>query len=105
MKEATMSDTQDTQTEQHVGLTKPDAFEQTTSDESVTGKHLFADGGHGQEKEAVTLSPHAGASSDAPANSGIPSAERQHSVNQITQPQEGTSLPDHTLPTHQNLEP
>ena len=64
--------------EDQVGLTEANAFEQTTSGESVTGKHLYADGGDGaDEKEATTLSHSAGASSEAPATSGIPSAEKQ----------------------------
>ncbi len=64
--------------EDQVGLTDPAAFEQTTSGESVTGKHLYADGGDGtDEKEVTTRSHSAGASSDAPASSGIPSAEKQ----------------------------
>jgi hypothetical protein len=68
------------QIEEHIGLTQPDAFEETTTGESVTGKRIFADGGHGLEKEANLRSHWAGASSEAPAGSGIPSAEKQRHV-------------------------
>ena len=73
------------QIEEHIGLTQPDAFEETTTGESVTGKHIFADGGDGKEKEANLRSHQAGASSEAPAGSGIPSAEKQQSVHLETQ--------------------
>ena len=64
--------------EDQVGLTEANAFEQKTSGVSVTGKHLYVDGGDGaDEKEVTSLSHSAGASSEAPANSGIPSAETQ----------------------------
>lgn len=64
--------------EEQVGLTDPEAFEQTTSGTSVTGKHLYADGGDGADEKEVTIRSHsAGASSEAPASSGIPSAETQ----------------------------
>ncbi len=93
--------------EDHVGVTQPDAFEQTTSGESVTGKHLLADGGDGKEKEATTRSHHAGASSEASANSGIPSAEKQHGVKgeAFDQQTDHTPMPDRVLPRTQNLEP
>lgn len=93
--------------EEHIGLTQPDAFEQTTDGESVTSKHIFADGGDGKEKEAVLHDHRAGASSDAPAGSGIPSAEKQHGVRgEAFDPQtEETPMADHVLPHKQNLEP
>ena len=93
--------------EDHIGVTQPDAFEQTTSGESVTGKHLLADGGDGKEKEANLRSHHAGASSEAPANSGIPSAEKQHGVKgeAFDKQTDHTPMPDHVLPRTQNLEP
>jgi len=68
----------DDQIEDHVALTQPEGFEQITTGESVTTKHLFADGGDGKEKEATLRSHHAGASSEAPASSGIPSAKKQN---------------------------
>lgn len=64
--------------EDQVGLTEANAFEQKTSGVSVTGKHLYVDGGDGaDEKEVTRLSHSTGASSEAPASSGIPSAETQ----------------------------
>ncbi len=66
--------------EDQIGLTQPDAFEETTTGESVTTMRVFADGGDGKEKEVNLRSHHAGASSDAPASSGIPSAEKQHGL-------------------------
>ncbi len=93
-------------TEQHIGLTDPDAFEQTTDGETVTGKHLFADGGDGQEKEATIRSDHAGASSDAPASSGIPSAVKQHKVqNESMTDADETPMGGRVQPVKQNLEP
>ena len=64
--------------EEHIGLTQSDAFEQVRPADTETTKRLFADGGDGKEKEATLRSHHAGASSEAPASSGIPSAEKQH---------------------------
>ena len=64
--------------EQHIGLTHSDSFEMDTPDLSETGTTLYADGG--EQKEATLRSPQAGASSEAPASSGIPSAEKQHGV-------------------------
>ncbi len=92
--------------EQHIGLTEPDAFEQTTDGETVTGKHVFADGGDGKEKEATVHSAHAGASSDAPANSGIPSAVKQHGIqNEAVSDKDETPMVGHVQPIKQNLEP
>ena len=64
--------------EEHIGLTQPDAFEQVRPADTETEMRLFADGGDGKEKEVTLRSHHAGASSEAPASSGIPSAEKQH---------------------------
>jgi hypothetical protein len=91
--------------EQQIGLTQPDAFEQTTSGESATSKRLYADGGAGQEKEANTFSRHAGASSDAPASSGIPSAMRQHGIDESTEPQERTPMADRVQRVRQDTTP
>ena len=66
--------------EEHVGVTRPDAFEQKTDDMRTTGRHIFADPNEGKEKEVNVLDPVAGASSEAPPNSGIPSAMTQHGV-------------------------
>ncbi len=65
------------QIEEHIGLTQPDAFEQVRPADTETEKRLFADGGDGKEKEATLRNHRAGASSEAPASSGIPSAEKQ----------------------------
>lgn len=93
-------------TEQHIGLTDPDAFEQTTDGETVTGKHLFADGGDGKEKEATVRSEFAGASSDAPASSGIPSAVKQHGVqNEAVSDKDETPMGGRVQPVRQNMEP
>ena len=43
--------------EEQIATENPDAFEITTSGESVTGKRLFADGGDGQEKEVNVTRP------------------------------------------------
>jgi hypothetical protein len=92
--------------EEHIGLTDPDAFELTTSGETVTTRHLFADGGDGKEKEATVLSEFAGASSDAPASSGIPSAVKQHGVqNEMAADKDETPMGGRVQPLKQNLEP
>ena len=93
------------QIEEHIGLTQPDAFEETTDGQSVTGKHLFADGGSGQEKEATLRSHHAGASSEASASSGIPSAERQHGEKgEAFDDQAETSMADRSQPATQSTQ-
>ena len=92
--------------EEHIGLTQADAFEQTTSGEAVTTKHLFADGGQGNEKEATLRSHHAGASSEAPAGSGIPSAETQHGVKgEAYDAQTETAMPGHMQDTRAESKP
>ena len=104
-----MADDQDKtndQIEEHIGVTQPDAFEQTTTGEKATTRHLFADGGDGKEKE-VTLRDHeAGASSDAPPSSGIPSAMTQHGVQrEAVTPKPETPMADRVISRTQNLEP
>lgn len=89
----------------HVGLTQPDAFEETTNADSVTTAHLFADGGDGQEKEAVLNSHHAGASSDAPVSSGIPSAMTQDGLREDTAEQAKTPMANRVQPVHQDTKP
>lgn len=60
-----------------VGVCYPaEAFEQKSSAASVSHVHVITDGD--RDEEAFTLSPTAGASSEAPASSGIPSAMTQH---------------------------
>ena len=55
--------------EDHVGVTQSDAFEQATTGESVTTKHLFADGGEGKEKEATLRRLRLPAAFQAPSSS------------------------------------
>jgi hypothetical protein len=63
-------------TYQQVGVTHPDeSFEEVTSGAVVTGQRIVVDGD--SDKEVVILDPATGASSNAPANSGIPSAVTQ----------------------------
>jgi len=91
--------------EDHVGLTQSNAFEQTTTGDSVTAKVLFADGGDGKEKEANLRSHHAGASSEAPASSGIPSAEKQHGVKgEAFDKQTETAMADRSQPATQSTQ-
>ena len=91
--------------EDHIGLTQSDAFEDTTSGTVETGQRLFVDGGDGQEKEATVRSHHAGASSDAPASSGIPSAMRQHgNVGDAVDAQDETAMAGHTQPATQSTQ-
>ena len=99
-----MSD-QNEKIEQHVGLVETDAFEITTDGTTETGKRLYADGGDGKEKEATVLSSHAGASSEAPASSGIPSAMTQHGVPLQSSPNAETPMVGRAIPGKQNVEP
>ena len=93
------------QIEEHIGLTQPDAFEQTVPADTETGKRLFADGGDGKEKEATLRSHHAGASSEAPASSGIPSAEKQHGfVGEAFDEQTETPFAGHVKPATQSTQ-
>ena len=97
--------------EEHVGVTRPDAFEQTTDDMRTTGRHIFADPNDGKEKEVVVLDPVAGASSEAPPNSGIPSAMTQHGVRHPAveedeeDPDDVTPMANRAEPMRQYLEP
>ena len=93
------------QIEDQIGLTQSDATEQTTTGETITGKRLFADGGDGKEKEATLRSHHAGASSEAPASSGIPSAEKQHGVKgEAFDEQTETSMANRSQPATQSTQ-
>ena len=96
---------QNTENEQHVGLVQPDAFAITTEGDTHTGKRLFADGGDGKEKEATVRSSHAGASSEAPASSGIPSAMTQAGQPLQSSPNDETPLADRAVPGTQNVQP
>lgn len=60
-----------------IGLANPvEAFEQKPSASPVTHTHVIVDGE--RDEEVTVLSAAAGASSEAPASSGIPSAMTQH---------------------------
>lgn len=100
-----MADNSEDQIEDQIGVTQPDAFTQTISGDTETGKQLLADGGHGMEKEATLRSHHAGASSEAPASSGIPSAEKQHGVKgEAFDKQTETAMADRSQPATQSTQ-
>jgi hypothetical protein len=66
-------------TDHQVGLVNAeDGFEELTDGDCVTAQHVFVDGD--SDKEVVILDPMSGASSNAPASSGIPSAVTQRGV-------------------------
>lgn len=91
--------------EEHIGLTQPDAFEETTTGDSVTIRRVFADGGSGQEKEVNLGSHQAGASSEAPASSGIPSAMKQHGVKgEAVDPQDEPQMANRSQPATQSTQ-
>ncbi len=95
--------------EEQIALDDPTGFEITTGGESVSGARIFADGGG--VKEADMLDPVAGASSPASAASGIPSAMKQQSIHAgkdlsgAAPHTKETSMPDRTIPTHQDTKP
>ncbi len=97
--------------DEQIALETPDGFEIKTVGESVTGKVLFADGGDGQEKEATERDTIAGASSTAPASSGIPSAMTQQGIHEGRSQDQRTAHMDETpmgnrdIPKRQNLKP
>ena len=91
--------------EDQIGLTQPDAFEQPRPAGTETEKRLFADGGDGKEKEVTLRSHHAGASSEAPASSGIPSAEKQHGEpGEAFDQQTETPMAGHVQPATQSTQ-
>lgn len=91
--------------EEHIGVTQSDAFEQMRPADSITEKRLFADGGDGKEKEVTLRSHHAGASSEAPASSGIPSAETQHGEpGEAFDQQTETPMAGHVQPATQSTQ-
>lgn len=95
----------DNQMEEHIAATQPDAFVQPPGDQGVHGKQIIAEPEDGKEKEAALLSRHAGASSEAPASSGIPSAMRQHSLLEVTEEQDETAAANHVISMHQDTAP
>lgn len=91
--------------EEHIGLTQSDAFEQSRPADTETEARLFADGGDGKEKEATLRSHHAGASSEALASSGIPSAEKQHGeLGEAFGKQTETPVAGHSQPPTQSTQ-
>jgi len=61
--------------EVQVGAAKGGAFAQAATGRVEAAKALLANGGDGTEKELTLRSTSAGASSEAPASSGIPSTQ------------------------------
>lgn len=92
-------------TQQTIGTADPEkAFIQSTSGESVTGQSIVTD--QGVDKEVVTLHPVAGASSEAPASSGIPSAQKQQSASHdSTTRQNSPRMSDHVRPINDDSTP
>ncbi len=95
--------------EEQIALDAPDGAEMTTSGETVTGTRLFVE--DGVVKEADVRDPVAGASSPAPASSGIPSAVKQQSIHEGRDLQGGgthteeTPMSERTIPMHQDTKP
>lgn len=86
-------------TEEHIASGTDGTIEQTKPDDSVTGKRTFADPrSDGKETEATKRSPTAGASSDAPPESGIPSAVKQQGKRtEATAHQDDTPMANHAI--------
>ncbi len=91
--------------EEEVVVVHPDsAFEEKTDGTRVTGQRVIVDGD--LDKEITERDPVAGASSEAPASSGIPSAVRQQGAAiPATEDQEETPLADRVLPQKQSTQP
>ncbi len=91
--------------EAQVGVLHPaEAYEQEPSAPPVTRLHDIVDGD--RDEEVTTLSPWAGAGSEAPASGGIPSAETQHHQWSEGSRQRGdTPAADHVVPMRQDLKP
>ncbi|MDQ2799427.1 MAG: hypothetical protein M3Y13_07275 [Armatimonadota bacterium] len=92
---------------QEILTSDPDnSFVQTTSGESVSRHQQIVDLNDPVEKESVSHHPVAGASSEAPASSGIPSAMTQQAIRAGGDvASEQASIADHEIPTRQNVEP
>ncbi len=96
----------DNQIEEHIAATQPDAFAQPSGDQGVHGKIIIADPKDGKEKEATLLSHHAGASSEAPASSGIPSAMTQQGLRrEAVAEQETLAAANRTISTTEDTAP
>ncbi len=85
--------------EEQILVTDPEhAFLDQTDGVVVTGQHIVIDGA--SDKEVVSLSPWAGASSTAAPNSGVPSAQTQGGVKNVSRgednstPSAGRFVPD-----------
>lgn len=83
------------------------SFVQATSGESVTRHQRVVDLNDPVDKETVSHHPVAGASSEAPASSGIPSAMRQEAIRAggDAASENDTSVANYEIPTRQNVEP
>jgi hypothetical protein len=91
-------------TQQAIGTVYPDLAIDQDVKNSVNREHIIIDGD--REKEVVRLSPTAGASSEAPANSGIPSAVTQHRLrSEATTPQQETTTDGRLLPVVEDSKP
>jgi hypothetical protein len=87
-----------------IGTSNPaEAYEEVTSGACVTGQRVIIDGD--EDKEVVILDSRAGASSTAPANSGIPSAMAQHAVFGEMRPLIETRMANHIQTCAQHLNP
>ena len=91
--------------EAEVGVLHPaEAFEQKPSAPPVIHVHVIVDGD--RDEEVTVLSPGAGASSEAPASSGIPSAETQHHQwSERTKREGDPPAADHVVPMRRDLKP
>ena len=90
-------------THHQVGLAHPeDAFEELTTGDVVTGHRLVIDGD--ANKELVDLHPTSGASSNAPSNSGIPSAVTQNNsrTKEVYKPSAHTPMAGRVQPHETN---
>ena len=94
------------QIEEHIATTQPDAFAQPPGDQGIHGKIVIADPQDGKEKEATLRSHHAGASSEAPASSGIPSAVTQQGLRrEAVVEQETPAAANRTIATTEDTAP
>ena len=91
--------------EVQIGVLHPvEAYEQEPSTPPVTRLRDIVDGD--RDEEVTVLSPWAGASSEAPASGGIPSAETQHHQwSERTKREGDTPAADHVVPMSQDLKP
>jgi len=89
--------------EEQILVTDPEhAFVDTTAGDSVTGQNIVIDGD--VDKEAISLSSWAGASSTAGPASGVPSAQTQHRVHTVAEKEsDDTPVADRHIPKTQEL--